>query len=230
MTMPTRTLRDRWLTELGVQAPVPMRRQAAAGSMNAHAAPSDSLPDWAALQQTVAACRRCGLREGCRQTVFGVGSQKARWLLLGEGPGEQEDRQGQPFVGRSGQLLDRMLASIGLARGEQVFITNVVKCRPPGNRDPLPAELAACSEHLQHQLRLIQPERILLVGRHAAQTLLKTDRSVGSLRGRVHAVELPGGGRAQAVVTYHPAYLLRNPAAKLEAWRDLQLALTLPQS
>ena len=224
MTEGVLSLRDRWLRELGVDAPVPQRRPVLA-SPPLVSSPAPSLPDWQTLQETVAGCRRCGLRDGCRQTVFGVGSSTARWMLVGEGPGEQEDRQGEPFVGKSGQLLDRMLASIGLERGEQLFITNVVKCRPPGNRDPQAEELAACHDHLQNQLRLIRPERILLVGRHAAQTLLQTDKSVGSLRGRVHTVALPGGGDASAVVTYHPAYLLRNPAAKLEAWRDLQLAL-----
>ena len=224
MTDGVLSLRNRWLRELGVDAPVPLRSPALA-SPPLVSSPAPSLPDWKTLQDTVAGCRRCGLRDGCRQTVFGVGSSTARWMLVGEGPGEQEDRQGEPFVGKSGQLLDRMLASIGLARGEQLFITNVVKCRPPGNRDPQAEELAACHDHLQNQLRLIRPERILLVGRHAAQTLLQTDKSVGSLRARVHTVALPGGGEASAVVTYHPAYLLRNPAAKLEAWRDLQLAL-----
>jgi DNA polymerase len=218
------SLRERWLLEMGVGEPVPRRRPVLT-SPSSVSSPTTLLPDWQTLQEMVASCRRCGLRDGCRQTVFGVGSSTARWMLVGEGPGEQEDRQGEPFVGKAGLLLDRMLASIGLARGEQLFITNVVKCRPPGNRDPKPEEIVACHDHLQSQLRLIRPKFILLLGRHAAQTLLQTDKSVSSLRARVHSVALPGGGQASAVVTYHPAYLLRNPSAKLEAWRDLQLAL-----
>ncbi len=188
--------------------------------------------DWPALQAEVAACNRCGLCQTRRQTVFGVGHAQAHWMVVGEAPGEQEDRQGEPFVGAAGQLLDRMLAAIDLSRedvgdpGRRVFITNTVKCRPPQNRNPQPEELAACAPVLQRQLALVQPRVVLAMGRFAAQQLLATEEPIGRLRGRVHHLPNAVEGRTvPVVVTYHPAYLLRNPADKAKAWDDLCLAL-----
>jgi DNA polymerase len=180
--------------------------------------------DWSALEAAVAACQACALSGSRRQTVFGVGHRRARWMLVGEAPGEQEDRQGEPFVGRAGQLLDRMLDAIGLTRSEaqperQVFIANVLKCRPPANRNPLPSEVAQCEPYLLRQLALVQPGIVLAMGRFAAQSLLHTTEPIGRLRGRVHEV-----AGVPVVVTYHPAYLLRNPADKALVWDDLCLA------
>lgn len=183
--------------------------------------------DWPALRDTVATCRACSLCDSRKQTVFGVGHPQARWMLVGEAPGEQEDRQGEPFVGRAGQLLDRMLAAIGLTRSDdvperQVFIANVLKCRPPANRNPLPQEVAQCEPYLLRQMALVQPDLIVAMGRFAVQSLLKTSEPIGKLRGRVHEV-----AGIPVVVTYHPAYLLRNPADKALVWDDLCLAREL---
>ena len=179
--------------------------------------PIDSL-DWEGVQTCVQACTACSLHRTRTQTVFGVGDRAAEWLIIGEAPGEQEDLKGEPFVGRAGQLLNEMLRAVGLSR-ERVYIANVLKCRPPQNRDPLPEEAAACERFLRRQLVLIQPRIIVAVGRIAAQNLLKTDRPIGKLRGSVHRyAEIP------LVVTYHPAYLLRSPLEKRKAWDDLQLA------
>lgn len=183
--------------------------------------------DWPALREAVAGCRACSLCDSRRQTVFGVGHTQARWMIVGEAPGEQEDRQGEPFVGRAGQLLDRMLAAVGLTRGEagpeqQVYIANVLKCRPPANRNPLPQEVAQCEPFLLRQMALVQPDLIVAMGRFAVQSLLKTSEPIGKLRGRVHEV-----AGIPVVVTYHPAYLLRNPADKALAWDDLCLAREL---
>jgi uracil-DNA glycosylase len=175
--------------------------------------------DWPQLEQTVRICTACGLRAGCTQTVFGVGDRRADWLVIGEAPGADEDKQGEPFVGRAGQLLNSMLAAIGLKR-EQVYIANILKCRPPGNRDPKPEEAELCRPFLERQIALIQPKLILAVGRIAAQNLLATDTPIGRLRGQVH--QLHG---IPVVVTYHPAYLLRSPGEKRKAWVDLQLAV-----
>ncbi|MBU6470137.1 MAG: uracil-DNA glycosylase [Gammaproteobacteria bacterium] len=175
--------------------------------------------DWPQLEAAVKACTACRLRAGCTQTVFGVGNHRAEWMVIGEGPGAEEDRQGEPFVGRAGQLLNSMLAAIGLKR-ETVFIANIVKCRPPDNRNPAPDEAAACRPFLDRQIALIQPKLILAVGRVAAQNLLQTTAPLGQLRGRVH--ELHG---IPVVVTYHPAYLLRTPTDKRKAWADLQFAV-----
>ena len=200
---------------------------AAAGSPQAQLGPRPSgveTMDWLALREAVAGCQACGLCQGRKQTVFGAGNEQARWMIVGEAPGEQEDRQGEPFVGRAGQLLDRMLAAIDLTRGEagparQVFIANVLKCRPPANRNPLPQEVAQCEPFLLRQMALVQPDLIVAMGRFAVQSLLKTSEPIGKLRGRVHEVEgIP------VVVTYHPAYLLRNPADKGLVWDDLCLA------
>lgn len=213
-------------------APVPLVAGSAAVSPGpapeavvAAPAPADPEQAWAALQDEVRDCMACGLCQGRTQTVFGTGSPKARWLLVGEAPGEQEDKQGAPFVGRSGKLLDSMLASIARSRQHDVFIANVIKCRPPGNRDPLPEEVARCSPYLMRQIALINPEMILVLGRFAAQTLLETDARIGSLRGKVHSLSV-AGRKVPVVVSYHPAYLLRSPAEKIKAWQDLQLALS----
>lgn len=180
------------------------------------------------LREQVLVCTACGLCNGRRHAVFGHGGQPTRWLVVGEAPGEQEDRQGQPFVGRSGQLLDAMLSAVGMSRERDVFIANVIKCRPPGNRNPKPEEIAACSPYLMRQIALLKPERILVLGRFAAQTLLGTDATIGSLRGRVHQMKTDEGREIPVVVSYHPAYLLRSPAEKARAWQDLQLAARQP--
>jgi uracil-DNA glycosylase family 4 len=182
-------------------------------------------PDLDALRAQVEVCTACQLCQGRRHAVFGMGAQPARWMVIGEAPGEQEDRQGQPFVGRSGQLLDSMLRAVGMSRDENVFIANVIKCRPPGNRNPKPEEIAACSPYLKRQIELVQPERILVLGRFAAQTLLGTDATIGSLRGRQHVWTTEAGVRIPVIVSYHPAYLLRSPLEKARAWQDLQLAI-----
>jgi uracil-DNA glycosylase family 4 len=174
---------------------------------------------WPELKSRVAACTDCRLRATCSQTVFGVGDERARWLLVGEAPGAEEDRLGEPFVGQAGKLLDNMLAAIGLRRGEDVYIANVLKCRPPGNRNPDPSEVAVCAPYLQRQIALIEPKLILAMGRFAAQTLLGTDASIGSLRGTVHR-----HAGVPLIVTYHPAYLLRNLTDKAKAWADLRFA------
>jgi len=175
--------------------------------------------DWSALEDAVRGCRQCGLCESRTQTVFGTGDRKARLMVIGEAPGAEEDRQGEPFVGRAGQLLNSMLAAAGFARGD-VFIANVLKCRPPHNRDPSNEEVAQCLPYLRRQIELVQPDAILCVGRIAAQRLLGRDEPLARMRGRVHEV----AGRP-VVVTYHPAYLLRSPGEKRKAWTDLKLAL-----
>jgi uracil-DNA glycosylase len=176
--------------------------------------------DWPELQARVAACTRCALCNTRTQTVFGVGNQSAQWLIVGEAPGAEEDRQGEPFVGRAGQLLNSMLHAIGLAR-EQVYIANVLKCRPPGNRDPAAAEAAECLPYLEQQIALLKPRVLLAVGRIAAQNLLRTDITLGRLRQQVHTF---GASKVPLVVTYHPAYLLRTPTDKRKAWEDLKFA------
>jgi len=175
---------------------------------------------WTFLQAEVSACVQCQLHTSRTQTVFGVGHPAADWMIIGEAPGADEDRQGEPFVGRAGQLLNEMLRAVGLDRG-QVYIANILKCRPPGNRDPQPEEVSACAGYLNRQVELIQPRLILAVGRIAAQNLLQQDLPVGRLRGSVHRfgrLDIP------VVVTYHPAYLLRSPSQKRKAWADLSLA------
>jgi uracil-DNA glycosylase family 4 len=176
-------------------------------------------PGWVELKQLVPACTACGLHKSRTQTVFGVGDENADWMLIGEAPGAEEDRLGEPFVGQAGKLLDNMLAAIGLRRGENVYIANVLKCRPPGNRNPEAEEVARCSPHLKRQIELIRPKLILAMGRFAAQTLLGSDASIASLRGRVHRY-----GEVPLIVTYHPAYLLRNLPDKAKAWADLVFA------
>lgn len=175
---------------------------------------------WDALRQAVSECRACQLCTGRRNTVFGVGDIAADWLIVGEAPGENEDLQGEPFVGAAGKLLDNMLKALGLDRQRKVYIANVLKCRPPANRNPLPQEVAQCEPFLRRQIQLVQPKIILAMGRYAVQTLLGTNDPIGKLRGRIHSY-----GEIPVVVTYHPAYLLRNPADKARAWDDLCLAL-----
>lgn len=177
--------------------------------------------DWKGLRAAVAACTACPLSAMRTQTVFGVGDPSARWMVVGEAPGADEDAQGEPFVGRAGRLLNAMLEAVGAPR-ERVFIANTLKCRPPGNRDPAPAELAACRGFLDRQIQLVQPELLLVLGRIAAQALLDTDTPIGKLRGSVHRY---GPRGIPLVATYHPAYLLRSPGQKRRAWDDLKLAL-----
>ncbi|TCS70563.1 DNA polymerase [Sulfuritortus calidifontis] len=175
--------------------------------------------DLAQLREAVLNCTRCELHQTRKQGVFGVGDPNADWLIVGEAPGADEDRLGEPFVGQAGKLLDAMLGAIGLQRGRKVYIANVLKSRPPGNRDPRPEEVAACLPYLERQIELIRPKLIVALGRIAAQSLLVTDAPLARLRGRLHVYRgLP------LVVTYHPAYLLRNPADKARAWEDLLLA------
>ena len=199
--------------------------------------------DWPALEAAVAGCRACGLCAGRTQTVFGAGSRQADWMVIGEAPGETEDRQGQPFVGQAGRLLDAMLAAIGLSRQAEnaieaiadspdsapaygpkdakqpVYIANVLKCRPPTNRNPQPDEIAQCEPYLRRQVALVRPKIILAMGRFAVQSLLQTGEPIGRLRGRVHQYQ-----GVPVIVTYHPAYLLRAPHDKAKAWQDLVLA------
>jgi len=175
------------------------------------------------LQQEVSICQNCELHQTRTQTVFGVGNTNADWLIIGEAPGADEDKQGEPFVGRAGQLLNSMLLAMGLQR-EQVFIANILKCRPPNNRDPKPEEVVACESYLRQQIGLIKPKMILAVGRIAAQNLLKVDTPIGKMRGNRYQYpdsELP------VMVTYHPAYLLRSPREKRKVWEDLKLAMQL---
>jgi len=186
-----------------------------------HAVPATSGLDWAALKHQVRDCTACKLRSGCTQTVFGVGDEKADWLFVGEGPGAEEDALGEPFVGQAGKLLDNMLAAIKLKRGDNVYIANIVKCRPPENRAPAPDEIATCLPYLQRQIELIQPKLIVALGKTAATSLLNLgDVTLGSLRGTLH--DFHG---TSLLVTYHPAYLLRSPAEKAKAWQDLRYAL-----
>lgn len=184
--------------------------------------PGDSIGtlDWETLRERVERCTSCDLHRTRSQAVFGVGNRQAQWMIVGEAPGADEDRQGEPFVGRAGQLLNRMLLALGLARSE-VFIANVLKCRPPNNRNPHLDEVAHCQPYLQRQIELVQPGVLLAVGRVAAQHLLGTQLSLSRLRGTVH--QLPGGA-TPLIVTYHPAYLLRSPADKPKAWADLCFA------
>ena len=181
--------------------------------------PETEESDWIRLEHEVPACTACALHASRTQTVLGVGDRDADWLLIGEAPGAEEDRLGEPFVGQAGRLLDNMLAAIGLARGENVYIANVLKCRPPGNRNPEPGEVAQCTPFLLRQIALIQPKIIVAMGRFAAQTLLGSDATIASLRGRVHRY-----AGVPLVVTYHPAYLLRNLPDKAKAWSDLLFA------
>jgi DNA polymerase len=208
--------RDEILAEMGL-APIWKLRQTNSGSEPE--LPSPVAEGWIPLKSEVKGCTQCSLHKTRNQTVFGVGDEKAEWMLIGEAPGAEEDRLGDPFVGQAGKLLDNMLASIGLARGRNVYIANVLKCRPPGNRNPAPEEVQKCSPYLLRQIELIHPKLIVAMGRFAAQTLLDTDNSISSLRGRVHRY-----AGVPLVVTYHPAYLLRTLEDKAKAWADLLFA------
>ena len=183
----------------------------------------DVLQSWGSLQSQVAQCTRCDLHRSRTQTVFGVGDKNADWLIIGEAPGAEEDRLGEPFVGRAGKLLNEMLLAIGLKR-EQVYIANILKCRPPNNRDPSPQEVSCCETYLQQQVELIQPRIIFTVGSVAAQNLLKTDTRIGEMRGRQYKY---GAKDVPVVVSYHPAYLLRSPREKRKAWEDLKFAVSV---
>jgi len=176
--------------------------------------------NWQQLKAAVAGCASCVLHKQRKQAVFGVGDEHAEWLFVGEGPGAEEDARGEPFVGQAGKLLDNMLAAIGLKRGDNVYIANVVKCRPPGNRNPEPAEANACEPYLSRQIALIKPRLIIALGKVAAQNLLGTEATIASLRGRAHAWR-----GTPLIVTYHPAYLLRNLTDKAKAWEDLCFAV-----
>ncbi len=207
-------------------APAPAQRPAPAPAARAAGlSPDASQLGWPALREAVAGCTACVLCERRTQTVFGVGHERAHWLIVGEAPGEQEDREGEPFVGKSGQLLDNMLRAIGLSREAgppetQVYIANAVKCRPPNNRNPTPQELAACEGFLVRQVELVQPKVILAMGAFAVQSLLRSTEPIGRLRGKVHRYQ-----GVPLIVTYHPAYLLRSPQEKARAWDDLCLAV-----
>ena len=229
---------DRWVPRgaeeaiLSPEAPAPSMPAAAPMVPASRAAVPVAVPatdyrrgplagDWAGLRAQVAGCTACDqLCKTRTQTVFGVGNPKAEWLVIGEAPGAEEDRQGEPFVGRAGQLLNAMLLAIGLPR-ETVFIANILKCRPPGNRDPRPEEVANCLPFLRQQIALLQPRMLLAVGRIAAQNLLATDAPLARLRGKLHSF---GDAGTPLVITYHPAYLLRTPADKRKAWEDLKFA------
>jgi len=219
-------LRDQYLAEIGI--PVwrargtaaispPASPELAIEATTALAGAAQASDAWSELQAKVRACTLCGLHRGRTQTVFGVGRRDASLFVIGEAPGADEDRQGEPFVGRAGQLLNAMLRSIGLPRAE-VYIANILKCRPPNNRDPEPSEQASCTPYLSQQIELVQPRVLLAVGRIAAQWLLQTDAPIGRIRGRVVSY---GPRNTPLVVTYHPAYLLRSPLEKAKAWTDL---------
>ena len=214
---------DVWALRHGdeVAAPEPVAAETTtAAPLAAHGNASDA-EALLALNKQILTCTSCALHETRTQAVCGVGSLTTDLLVIGEAPGADEDRQGEPFVGRAGQLLNEMLRAIGRER-EQVFIANVLKCRPPQNRDPQPTEVASCIGYLQQQIALIKPKVILVVGRIAAQNLLDTDTTIGKLRGSVHVY---GATQIPVVVTYHPAYLLRSPAQKRKSWQDLLLAM-----
>lgn len=217
------TTRLQYLDAMGIDVWVPRAfadyEQAPAPDAIADNALLEPIDSWEALQTEVAQCTQCGLCKTRTQAVFGSGNKHADWMIIGEAPGQSEDQQGLPFVGNAGLLLTEMLRAIGLDR-EEVFITNVVKCRPPGNREPKPIEIETCKPYLLRQLALIKPKIILAVGRIAAQTLLKTDEPLAKLRGKVHTL-----GDTPVVVVYHPAYLLRSLIEKRKAWLDLQLAM-----
>jgi uracil-DNA glycosylase family 4 len=212
--------RAAYLDALGIVAYEPRRATQPAAPPDAPAPADPTVLGWEALAAAVHGCQRCELCESRTQAVFGVGDRRARLMIVGEAPGAEEDRQGEPFVGRAGRLLNAMLRAVGLDR-QQVFIANILKCRPPRNRDPQPAEVAQCMPYLMRQIELISPALILCVGRIAAQNLLATDTPIGRLRGSLHRLETG----VPVIVTYHPAYLLRSPGEKRKAWEDLKLVI-----
>ena len=226
--------RQQYLTAIGIDLWVPRAARAqpavavsaslAPPPPAAAAAPAADAAAWEALRTQVLQCTKCPLHLTRTQGVFGVGPKRADWLVIGEAPGAEEDRRGEPFVGAAGQLLDAMLRAIGLDRATNVYIANMLKSRPPGNRDPKPEEIAACLPYLQRQIELLRPKIMLAVGRIAAQSLLGTQAPLGRLRGEVHRF-----GDTPLVVTYHPAYLLRTPAEKRKAWEDLKFARSVYQ-
>ena len=215
--MATENERRAYLRSMGIDIWIPRDQADPGPEAELQESPGTKL-DWDSLQAAVANCTRCPLHETRTQTVFGVGHPDADWMIIGEAPGAEEDRRGEPFVGRAGKLLDEMLRAVGQDR-DSVFIANVLKCRPPNNRDPKPDESAACRSHLERQIELVSPRIILAVGRIAAQLLLASDAPVGRMRGKVHRL-----GDTPLVVTYHPAYLLRSPSQKRKSWDDLCLA------
>ena len=239
------------LNEDGVSARTEKNIIQAGSSAATPASQVDKL-DWAELKQQVRDCTACKLRAGCTQTVFGVGDEKADWLFVGEGPGADEDALGEPFVGQAGKLLDNMLMAIKLKRGKSVYIANIVKCRPPDNRNPAADEIAQCLPYLARQIELIQPKLIVALGKVASNALLGKEATLASLRGKLHDYRAPATGLEGAqgdessrqptvphqtttshrvgaaiplIVTYHPAYLLRTPSEKAKAWQDLLLAV-----
>ncbi len=220
--MPAEHDRLEYLEALGIDVWVPRGQASEPAPIPAEAAVNADIltPDWEELRATVAACTRCPLHQHRIQTVFGVGNRDADWMIIGEAPGAEEDRRGEPFVGRAGRLLDEMLRAVGLDRST-AFITNILKCRPPNNRDPAADEAAACRGYLERQIDMINPRLILAVGRIAAQQLLHSNAPVGRMRGRVHSLN---NRHVPVVVTYHPAYLLRSPTQKRKVWEDLCLA------
>jgi uracil-DNA glycosylase family 4 len=215
--------RLQYLEALGIDSFVPRYAPLPLVAADAVAAPRTEVlsPDWAPLQAEVSVCVKCALHKTRTRTVFGVGNPHADWLVIGEAPGAEEDRQGEPFVGAAGKLLDAMLQAIGLSRAQNVFVANMLKCRPPGNRDPKPEEVSSCMPYLLRQIAAIKPKLILAVGRISAQNLLATAVPLGRLRGRVHQF---GPMATPLIVTYHPAYLLRSPGEKRKAWDDLKFA------
>lgn len=217
------TIRLQYLEAMGIDVWIPRLTSDLPSLVNEHPrfglTLDASIDQWLILQTEVANCTRCELCQTRTQTVFGSGNPRADWMLIGEGPGQHEDLQGLPFVGKAGLLLTEMLRAIGLER-EQVFIANVIKCRPPSNRDPKPAEVEACADYLQRQIQFVNPKILLILGRVAAQALFNTKEPIGKQRGRVHSFKgIP------AIVIYHPAYLLRTLLDKRVAWEDLKLAM-----
>ncbi|MDE2621888.1 MAG: uracil-DNA glycosylase [Betaproteobacteria bacterium] len=222
-----------WVPKAALPATAPRRDGPAAPGEMPDRSPPVSAPTqelvssagWDELQTLVSQCSRCSLHETRKQAVFGVGNRQARWLFVGEGPGAEEDQRGEPFVGAAGKLLDQMLRAVGLNRAENVYIANVVKCRPPQNRTPTDLECASCMPYLQRQIELVQPTLIVALGKVAAHALLGMDKPLGALRGQDHRF-----GQIPLVVTWHPAYLLRNPADKAKTWEDLYRARQLMAS
>jgi uracil-DNA glycosylase len=218
--------RREYLEAIGIDVWVPRAAASAQELAPAGEPTAEVAARWEALRQEVLQCTRCPLHLTRTQGVFGVGPRRSDWLVIGEAPGAEEDRRGEPFVGAAGQLLDAMLRAIGLDRTRNVYIANVLKSRPPGNRDPKPEEVSACLPYLVRQIALLEPKIMLAVGRIAAQNLLGTDAPLGRLRGQVHYF---GELNTPLVVTYHPAYLLRTPGDKRKAWEDLTFARNLYQ-
>ena len=215
-------LRRYYLDTMGIQVwdDAASDAQVAARTSTPVRSPVD-LESWETLQRTEIACTLCELHQSRTQTVFGVGDKQADLLVIGEAPGRDEDEQGEPFVGRAGQLLTAMLLAIGLQR-DDVYIANILKCRPPNNRDPEASEIDSCSGYLRQQIELIQPKAIFAVGRIAAQALLHSTATIGSMRGKQHSYE-----GVPLIASYHPAYLLRKPSEKRKSWQDLLLLKSL---